>query len=163
MSVTDLYNNTKSDPADAKVSDGVMIALLPITTDWCKIEIPHMTLVYCGTIETLKPADFNELAKDASMLAAMNSPMTLTVKGVKAVGDETNKVAALDVQPSTQLWAMRRAVEEWNASKYEFDPHCTIGPLDTPLDYTPRQLVFNRLFVGWGNDNLTFNLKGSSY
>ena len=23
--------------------ESVMIALLPITTDWCKIELPHMT------------------------------------------------------------------------------------------------------------------------
>jgi hypothetical protein len=149
-----------ADPADVSESTGVMIALLPIVSDWCKIELPHMTLVYCGTTDKLKPTDFNELAKDASMLASMNPPLTLSVQGVKKFGDANDAVLALDIQPSPQLWAMRRAVEEWNASQYGFDPHCTIGPIGTPVPYTPRAVAFDRVFVGWGDDNLTFNLKG---
>ena len=151
-----------ADPADADASTGVMIALLPIISDWCKIELPHMTLVYCGTTDKLKPSDFNELAKDASMLASMNPPLTLSVQGIKKFGDANDPVLALDIQPSPQLWAMRRAVEKWNASQYGFDPHCTIGPWGTEVpSYTPRAVAFDRVFVGWGEDNLTFNLKGS--
>lgn len=152
-----------ADPADADVSDGVMLALLPATSDWCKIELAHMTLVYCGVVGDFKPADFNELAKDASMLAAMNQPFSVSVQGLKKFGDPNDQVLALDIQPNPQLWAMRRAVEEWNASKFGFDPHCTVGPIGTTMDYVPKSLYFNQLFVGWGNDNLTFNLKGSSY
>lgn len=151
-----------ADPADAPAATGVMIALLPIVSDWCKIELPHMTLVYCGTTDSLKPTDFNELAKDASMLAAMNPPLTLRVQGVKKFGDDNDAVLALDVQPSPQLWAMRRAVEEWNASEYGFDPHCTVGPLNTVMTYIPRAIAFDKLFVGWGEDNLTFQLTGSA-
>lgn len=150
-----------TDPADAEVNDSVMIALLPISTDWCKIELPHLTLVYCGLVKDLKITDFNEIAKDASMLAALSSPVTLSVQGLTKVGD-TLDTLALDIQPSTQLWAMRRAVEDWNASKYPFDPHCTVGPVGTSMSYTPSTLVFDRVFVGWGEDNLTFNLKRSS-
>lgn len=160
MTMTDL---SKPDAADAPASSGVMIALLPITTDWCKIDIPHLTLVYCGTTDDLNPGEFNEIAKDASMLAALSAPLTLTVKGVKQFGQDIDRVDALDIQPSTELWAMRRAVENWNASDFPFDPHCTIGPVGTPLDFVPRSLAFDRIFVGWGDDNLTFNLKGSRY
>jgi 2'-5' RNA ligase len=152
----------EADPADADAATGVMIALLPIISDWCKIELPHLTLVYCGTTDKLKPTDFNELAKDASMLAAMNPPLTLSVQGIKKFGNGEEQVLGLDIQPSPQLWAMRRAVEEWNASEYKlFDPHCTIGPIGTPVPYIPRAVAFDRVYVGWGDDNLTFNLKGS--
>lgn len=151
----------KADPANASEDTGVMIALLPMTEDWCKIQLPHLTLVYCGTTEDLQDSEFNEIAKDASMLAAMNNRLTLSVQGVKRFGDNSDEVLALQLLPSTQLWAMRRAVENWNVSEYPFSPHCTIGPVGTPMDYVPKSLAFDRVFVGWGNDNLTFNLKGS--
>ncbi len=62
-------------------SDSVMIALLPTTSDWCHIELPHLTLVYVGEMDDLKPTVFNELAKDAAMLAMMARPITLNVIG----------------------------------------------------------------------------------
>ncbi len=67
-------------------SGSVMIALLPTTNEWCRIEVPHMTLVYVGEIEDLKPTVFNELAKDVSMLAALTNPITLKVMGVEILG-----------------------------------------------------------------------------
>lgn len=149
-----------TDAADAPVNIGVMIALLPMTTDWCKVDCPHMTLVYAGTTDELKPTDFNELAKDASMLAAISSPLQLKVTGVQVAGD-TEKVDVLAIQPSMELWAMRRAVEDWNASDFPFQPHATIGPVGTSvqLEVIPRYLAFDRLCVGWGNEYLTFRLK----
>lgn len=152
----------KPDPADAHPKDGVMLALLPITTDWCKMPLPHMTLVYAGTVQDLQPSDFNELSKDASMLAALTIPLNLKVMGIKQMGDQV-KVDALCIQPSTELWAMRRAVEQWNASQFPFTPHATIGPAGTGVDVMPRMLSFDRLYVGWGEECLTFRLNGPRF
>ena len=142
-----------------------MIALLPITTDWCRIDIPHMTLVYAGTIDKLTPNNLNELAKDASMLAALSSPVTLRVTGVEVFGqDGEEKVDVLRLQPTPELLAMRRAVEHWNESEFPFRPHATIGPTGTFLETPPRYLAFDRLMVGWGEESLTFRLKsGPTY
>ena|SRR5690348_14997775 len=150
-----------ADPADASAADGVMVALLPMTNDWCKIELPHLTLVYVGTTEDLKPGDFNELAKDASMLASLSSSLTVSVIGVKQFGPDNDKVDALDLRPTPELWAMRRALESWNASQFPFNPHCTIGPVGSAatLDFIPRALAFDKIYVGWGTECLTFSLR----
>lgn len=137
-------------------SDSVMIALLPITSDWCRIELPHLTLVYVGEIKDLKPSVFNELAKDASMLAALSGPITLRVTGIEVFGEE-DKVDVLRLQPSPELMAMRRAVEQWNGSEYSFKPHATVGPTGQYIE-TPRYLAFNRIMVAWGEDTLVFSL-----
>lgn len=139
-------------------SGSVMIALLPITSDWCKIELPHLTLVYCGEVKDLTITDFNELAKDASMLAMLGNPITLRVSGVEVFGgDGEEKVDVLRLQPSPELWSMRRAVEKWNASEYSFKPHCTIGPQGSYIE-PPRYLAFNRVMVSWGEENITFSI-----
>lgn len=134
----------------------VMIALLPITSDWCRIEVPHLTLVYCGEVNDLKPTVFNELAKDASMISMLSNPITLKVLGIEIFGEE-EKVDVLRLQPSPELWSMRRAVERWNASKYSFAPHVTIGPTGSFIE-KPSYLAFNRIMVGWGDDRLVFSL-----
>lgn len=157
------WTPSKPDVVDAPASEGVMIALLPITTDWCKIEIPHMTLVYCGTTKDFKPTLYNDLAKDTSMLGLLSNPLTLNVMGVKQFGPDNEKVDALDIQASPELWAMRRAVEGWNASEFPFNPHATIGPVGTPLNFVPRSLAFDRIMCGWGSEKLTFNLKGPRF
>lgn len=141
------------------VSGSVMIALLPITTDWCRIELPHLTLVYAGETKDLKLTTFNELAKDASMLAVLSRPITLKVMGVEVFGDE-EKVDVLRLQPSPELWSMRRAVEHWNASEFPFNPHSTIGPAGMSSTDYPRYLAFNRILVGWGEEKLIFAMDG---
>lgn len=138
--------------------DSVMVALLPVTSDWCRIDCPHMTLVYAGEKKDLKPTVFNELAKDAASLAMLSGMITLKVQGVDVFGDE-DKVDVLRLQPSPELWAMRRAVEEWNASEYPFRPHVTVGPVGKPLIEIPSYIAFNRIMVGWGDEQLTFWLK----
>ncbi len=138
-------------------SDSVMIALLPATNDWCRIELPHMTLVYVGEIGDLKSTVFNELAKDVSMLAALTNPITLKVMGVEIFGDE-DKVDVLRLQITPEVGAMRRAVEHWNANEYPFRPHATIGPAGSSIE-SPGHITFNRLMVGWGKEALTFWLR----
>lgn len=141
-------------------SGSVMIALLPINADWCKIELPHLTLVYVGETKDLSPGTFNDLAKDASMLATLSNPITLRVMGVELFGD-VDQVDALRLQASPELLAMRQAVEKWNGSEYPFKPHCTIGPPGSFIDQ-PRWVAFNRILVGWGEETLTFSINTGS-
>lgn len=133
-----------------------MIALLPINSDWCHIELPHMTLVYAGEVKDLQPTAFNELAKDACTLAMMR-PITLRVANREVFGDE-DKVDVYRLQTSPELIAMRRMVERWHASEYEFKPHVTIGPTGMYLEPQPTMIAFNRVLVGWGEDYLTWPL-----
>lgn len=139
-----------------------MLALLPITDDWCKIECPHMTLVYAGKVSDLGPGTFNELAKDAASLAMISSRLYLRVSGVAVFGDDTMenpKVNVLTLQPTSELLAMREMVEQWNQSKFPFRPHCTIGPVSDMIPEVPPSLAFDRLMVGYGEDQITFRLK----
>lgn len=144
------------------MSDSAMIALLPMTDDWCKIDLPHMTLVYAGKLDDLNASEFNEMAKDASSLASICRPLYLKVKGTEVLGkgDEENPlVDALILQPTQELLAMRRAVDHWNASEFPFKPHCTIGPTGLPVENRPYSLAFDRIMVAWGDDQLTFRLR----
>jgi 2'-5' RNA ligase len=158
-----------ADGADTPVEQSVMIALLPIASDWCKLELPHMTLVYAGEIPDLNPSEFNEIAKDAASIAMLSGPITLKVTGIEVFGD-TDKVDVLKLQPTSELLAMRRMVENWNASDFPFSPHATIGPVGSSvaLQQTgdiPRWVAFNRVYVGWGEESLTFlmNTRNSGY
>lgn len=139
--------------------ESAMIALLPISSEWCKIDCPHLTLVYAGEIGDLSPTVFNELAKDASMLAAMNGIITLKVLGVEPFGyAEEQKVDALRFRPTPELMAMRRAVEKWNKSEFDFNPHATIGPFGSYDNNRPSFVAFDRVMVGWGKEQLVFSM-----
>lgn len=140
-------------------SESAMIALLPITNDWCKIECPHLTLVYAGEIKDLEATAFNELAKDAAMLAMMSNPIMLKVMSVEPFGySEEQKVDALRFRPTPELMAMRRAVEKWNKSEFDFNPHATIGPFGSYQNENPRYVAFDRVMVGWGKEQLVFSM-----
>lgn len=148
-----------TDDDDADDATGVMIALLPITTDWCQIDLPHMTLVYAGTTDQHKPTDFNEIAKDAASLAMLSDPVMLRTRGIDVFGDDAEKVNVIKLQPTPELLAMRRFVEDWNASEFPFTPHCTIGPVGSPLpQFVPSVLAFDRVLIAWGSDQLTFRM-----
>lgn len=136
-----------------------MLALLPTDTEWCKIELPHLTLVYAGLKSDLPVTAFNDLAKDAAMLAALSPGIGLRVVAREQFGPNGDLVDVFRLQPTTELWAMRRAVERWNKSEFPFNPHVTIGPSGTIVDIVPRGLYFDRLYVGWGDESLTFWLK----
>ena len=139
--------------------DSVMVALLPRNSEWCRIDLPHLTLVYAGEKKDLPQSAFNELAKDACTIAMLTPIVNVRVLGPEVFGD-TEKVDVLRLEPSSELLAMRKIVENWNASEYPFRPHVTIGPTGggVPADY-PRILTFDRVMVGWGNERLTFRLK----
>lgn len=144
--------------------EGVMIALLPTTNDWCKIDVPHMTLVYAGKKKDLSPSVFNELGKDACSIASLSGPIGLRVTGVDVMGGEgEDKVNVLTLMPSPELWAMRRQLEKWNASEHPFKPHATIGPVEPFIQNNPGYLTFDRIAVGWGGEYLTFWLRRNGY
>lgn len=146
------------DVSDASESQGVMIALLPTNSDWCNIELPHLTLVYAGTKDKLKPADFSSLAKDAAALAAISSPMSLRVMGVDVFGTDI-RVKVLRFQATPELMSMRRFVESWNASEHPFAPHATIGPADQFVNVIPSFVGFDRIMVSWGEEQLVFSMR----
>lgn len=153
-----------ADDADAAddYPESAMICLLPIMDDWCKIKLPHMTLVYVGKITDLKPTTFNELAKDASSLATVTNPLTIRTTGVEAFGNWGNggEVDVIRLQLTPELMAMRRFVNDWNASEYPFNPHCTVGPKGSAsMVPIPPAIAFDRIAVGWGKDLVSFWLR----
>lgn len=144
------------------MNDGVMISFLPTNTDWCRQDFPHMTLVYCGTIEGLKPTALNELAKDAISVAnlIMTGPFKLNVTGVEVFGQDPDpKVDVLTLYPTPQLLLARNLVEKWNASQHQdFNPHATIGPEGSAWGNLPANLYFDRIAVSWGPKYMYFQL-----
>lgn len=142
----------------SEYDDSVMIAYLPVNSDWCKLELPHLTLVYAGLKSDLSPGDFNALAKDAASLAQLTSPFVLHATGLDVFGDE-EKVDVLRFRSTPELLATRYFVEDWNVSEHPFNPHVTIGPVGSPVENVPRAVAFDRILVAWGDDHLTFWLK----
>lgn len=142
-------------------NDDAMVALLPINTEWCKIDLPHLTLVHCGKIEDLQPTGFNALAKDAASIAMMSNPITLRVRGVEVFGsDDSERVDVLRMYPSPELLGMRHFLEDWDTGEFpEYKPHCTIGPMGSFIPNVPSYVAFDRIMVAWGEEQLTFWLR----
>ena len=143
------------------MSTGVMLAFLPAgDTSWCKQDLPHLTLVYCGDIADLEPTAFNDLAKDGITVARTMKPFMLDVLGVDVFGaDSEAKVDALSLQPTPDLFTARKLVEHWNASQFkDLSPHVTVGPQGSADGTIPTKLYFDRLAAVWGNRQLVFNL-----
>lgn len=143
-----------------------MIALLPVDGSWSSLKLPHLTLVYSGETDTMETGDFNRLAKDASVLATMNGPITLDAIGVEIFGEDPDRVDVLTFKSNSVLDAMRHIVEPWNQSEYtDFKPHVTIGPPGSHVlkSNLPSRAVFDRIYVGWGAQCLTFNMNRQNY
>lgn len=146
--------------------NGVMIAFLPTNGLWCKQPDPHMTLVYCGTIEDVSYAQFGDIAKDALAVARlMRRPFPLDVLGIEQFGgnDDGPRVDVLKLQSTSQLEMARRHVQIWNASQHPFNPHATIGPEGSAEGELPTLLYFDRIAAVWGPKQLTFRLGGSPH
>lgn len=145
------------------MNDSVMIALLPITTDWCKIDLPHLTLVFAGSKKDLDNGSYNELAKDAASIAQMSRPITLEVINREQFGnwseDPSDVVDVFRLRLKPELGAMRNVVERWNKSEWPFNPHVTIGPPGVVVDFTPQYIAFDKIGVFWGKESLVFNFK----
>ena len=142
-------------------SESVMIALLPTTSEWCHIELPHLTLVYAGEIPDHIPTVHNKMVKTTLDLALAYSPLILETEGVETFGDEDYRVDVYTLIPTAELMAMRSIVEKWNVSEYPFRPHVTIGPEGTANQTMPKTIVFDKLLVSWGNNHIQFKLTGT--
>jgi 2'-5' RNA ligase len=143
------------------MSTGVMLAFLPTDGSWCQQPLPHLTLVYAGSIEDLPVTAFNDLAKDAITVARQTRPFSLDVTGIDQFGEGSEDNPSVDVltlKPIPSLLAARHLVDGWNASQHPFNPHCTIGPEGSAQGNLPVQLYFDRILVAWGNRNIVFNL-----
>lgn len=142
------------------MSDGIMIAYLPTDGGWCKQPLPHLTLVYAGTVQDHDYSDFNALAKDAITVANSTGGFTLDVTGVEVYGDE-EKVDVLTLSSTPELIRARQIVEHWNASEHkEFKPHATVGPVGSARGVLPTQLYFDRVMVAFGNEEMIFRMTG---
>ena len=136
-----------------------MIAYLPVNTEWARQPLPHLTLVYCGTIDDLSPTAKNRLAKDAISAGMMTGPITLEVTGVDTFGDDFEKVDVIKLFPTSRLLTARKIVESWNASEHPFNPHTTIGPVGSANEVViPPVVFFDRIMVGWGDERMVFQL-----
>lgn len=143
--------------------ESIMIALLPIVSDWCHIELPHMTLVFCGKMSDFEahPMAYNDMCKDAATIAMLSRPITLQVKSREKFGNwGDGEVDVFRLQATSELLAMRNIVDGWDQSEFPFNPHVTIGPVGSVVEVPPRYIAFDRIMVAWGRDQeLTFNMK----
>lgn len=142
--------------------NGVMIALLPQSAEWSKVDPPHCTLVYSGEVKDHPESDFHQLLKDATSIALLTRPLVVRTKGLEVFGeaDERVDVVTLDVTP--ELDSMRNFVFRWNKSKWqEFRPHITVGPTPSELNIgmIPPNVRFDRVLLAWGDQKYTFNMK----
>ena len=143
----------------------VIVALLPQTDDWCKIDPAHLTLVMVGETSSLKKTLFSDLAKDAASVAMLSNPIMAKVLGVEVFGDD-EPVDVLKIGSNPELLAIRNMLEDWDTSEFPFNPHVTIGPAGSwnpewnsqsvPM---PMYLIFDRISVMWGDQRITFWLK----
>jgi 2'-5' RNA ligase len=140
-------------------SNSIMVAVLPQTSDWCKLELPHTTIIYGGEVTSSKPTMFNELAKLASNVAENTSEFLAKVTDVSVFGEE-EKVSVLVLERTEELLKLRRRFEKWDDSDFSrYKPHATIGPEGTVINPVPMYLVFDRLAVVWGDQILSFRLR----
>lgn len=143
-------------------TDGIMLAYLPTDGSWCKQPLPHMTLVYAGTLQDRDYSAFNQLAKDAITVAKVTGPFSLDVTGVAQFGEDQEMVDVLTLSTFPDLIRARQLVEYWNMSSHpEFNPHVTVGPVGSARGRLPTQLYFDRIMVAFGNEDMTFSLEGS--
>ena len=139
-------------------SSSVMVALLPTTDYWCRIELPHVTLVYAGEIPDLSDSIRNELAKETISIAIDFQPFTVDVLTTEVFGEE-EKFNVLILETTTELKKMRERLAYWNKSEHKtFRPHATIGPVDSPIETPPARLTFDRILFRWGTNNLICDL-----
>ncbi len=149
------------DAADASAKTGVMIAYLPVDAWWCKQELPHMTLVYAGSVDDLSRGDFSSLAKDASTIATLSRPFFSKVIDVEVFGPPGEQVDVLKLDKTPMIAAARTIVERWNKSEYSFNPHATVGPVGSARELVggpPMMIEFDKIMVAFGEESIVFKL-----
>jgi len=144
----------------------VIVALIPQEDSWCKIESPHMTIVYVGETGDLKNTSFNELAKDVASISMLSNPILVKVMKHDVMGDD-ERVDVFRLSLTPELLSIWRMFQKWNNGEFvNFEPHVTIGPEGS---YAPEwnnqnltylmYLTFDRIAVFWGKDHLNFWLR----
>jgi len=155
------------------MSTNAMIAFLPVDGSWCKLDFPHMTLVFAGPIADRNQEDFNKMAKDAISAARVLGSFCLSATGVEEL-DKNDPVDVLMLYPTPQLLLARKIVEQWDTGEFpDYKPHVTIGPagsaaavIDPAPMYSmgyrrqslPTKVYFNRIVACWGDKKLIFDI-----
>jgi len=140
------------------VQDSTMVALLPQTDEWCKVDPAHTTIIYPGKKSDLNPIVRDELIKLASSIAILTNPFPVKIIGQEAFGPDRVEVFQLVNTP--ELSSLRTIFESWDDSEFStFRPHATIGPEGTFVENPPLFLMFDRIMVGWGEERTTFWLR----
>ena len=141
------------------IQDDGMVALLPQTSEWSKIDPPHTTLIYLGKIKELDPAVKEELVKLVSSLAILTNPFPAKIIMQELFGQE-EKVEVFRLVNVPELSSLRNVLETWDDSEFPvFQPHATIGPEGTKVENPPLFLLFDRIMLGWGEERLVFWLR----
>lgn len=143
-------------------SDSSMIAFLPTNAEWCKQDLPHLTLVYTGSVEEGGSDLFQELAFDSAVVATLMPRFTLLSLGVDQFGEADERVDVLRLVSTSALDAVRRIVARHSKSEYkDYKPHVTLGPVGSSLmTDLPSYVSFDRLVLAWGDQKLLFHLAG---
>jgi 2'-5' RNA ligase len=141
--------------------DRVMVALLPIVSDWANIDFPHLTLAYAGRVSELPASSLDGLSKAALSIALLSRPVTLRTLTTDVFGEGTEdnpKVDVLRFHPNLDLLKMRAIVEDWDASKFPFNPHLTVGPEGTWNGIAPVMVAFDKVVFVVGDKHQEFHL-----
>lgn len=141
------------------IQDDAMVALLPQTDEWCKVDPAHTTLIYLGKVKDLDPIVKQTLTKLISSIAIVTNPFPVKITGQEVFGtDEKVEVFRLVITP--ELSSLRNLLETWDDSEFPiFKPHATIGPEGTTVQDPPLFLMFDRIMLGWGEERITFWLR----
>lgn len=150
-----------SDASDLPINQSVFVAWLPIETEWCKQDLPHSTIVYAGSMYDLPPSDKNAMMKAAMAIAATLTTFLVKVRGTATFGSEGERVTVLTLEDHHRLFKIRDVFESWNKSEHPYNPHATVGPVGSEIDEFPMYLTFDRILVGWGEEQHIYQLQSS--
>ena len=135
----------------SEYSESSMVALLPVETDWCRIELPHLTVVYLGNTFELPTSTKNELLKTVAAFSFDYGPLEIPTTGINVFGEAPDEVEVITLTKTKELSQMRDSVARWNASRYkDFKPHCTVGPIGSIVGNIPQKIVFDRVALFFG-------------
>jgi 2'-5' RNA ligase len=142
--------------------DSVMVALLPVNRDWCRQDLPHMTISYLGHVPDLRESVHNELLKQALRLSMAYPSLQVPVTNVTEFGTD-ELVNVLLLEKTTELIQLYEFFKEWDITDFSFTPHCTIGPTGSIVGVrVPEFIRFDRILVSWGQANTIYRLVGEA-
>jgi len=138
--------------------DSAMIAVLPQTDEWCKIDPAHTTIVYLGKVSELDIVVKDMLIKLVSSVAILTNPFPVKIIGKEILGDD--RLETFKLANTSELSSLRSIFESWDDSEFpNFKPHATIGPEGTKVQNPPLFLMFDRIMLGWGEERIVFWLR----